>query len=297
MQSDAPSDTAKLIARSIVLLSHDKNLQSLVPDGEAAMLRQILAHIGPTNSFDRIVRNGFGRRMIFAAERVLLDGILVHYLARKRWIEMKVREALQRGVGQVVIVGAGFDLLAWRLSKEYSGVRFFELDHPSTQAAKREALHGSGINFIPVDLGQSSVSSALKHRDGFSEKEPTISVAEGLLMYLEETKVLKLLTELSAIANHDGGVIFTFMEKAENGSIQFRGEHPAIAWWLKHRQEPFRWGIPREELPAFLLDSNLAFPEVADHDVLRRVILKPLDLAERHLARGECLCSTIPSVT
>src|SRR5438132_13323966 len=44
----------------------------------------------------------------------------------------------QLSVRQVVILGAGYDTRAARLVR--AGVRFFEVDHPATQAAKRERL-------------------------------------------------------------------------------------------------------------------------------------------------------------
>ena len=63
--------------------------------------------------------------------------------------------ALDAGVGQVVIAAAGYDGRALRYARP--GVRWFELDHPSTQADKRERLGPPGhrpsdVAFVAADF-------------------------------------------------------------------------------------------------------------------------------------------------
>jgi methyltransferase (TIGR00027 family) len=292
MQESSPSDTARLIAKSILLMSREPRLAKLVPTGEPELLRRILSETGSMVWFDRVIGNRLGRMAIFWMERFLLDGIQLHYLARKRWIEMKVREAIAGGISQVVVVGAGFDLLAWRLADGFPTVEFFEIDHPATQRPKWEVLKGkTNFHFITADLSRVSVRQALEGCAAFSFERPAASVAEGLTMYLEEEKVSNLLRELGEIG---GELIFTFMRKSADGSIQFRNENPLVGWWLGRRQEPFKWGISREDLEGFLAGSSLKFLEFADHETLREVILAPLTIDHHSLARGECLCYCAP---
>lgn len=47
-------------------------------------------------------------------------------------IDRELERALDDGIAQVVIIGAGYDSRAWRLARD--GVRFIEVDHPATQA-------------------------------------------------------------------------------------------------------------------------------------------------------------------
>ena len=58
--------------------------------------------------------------------------------ARTRFFDEQVLAALDRGIRQVVIAGAGYDDRALRFRSP--GVRYFELDHPATQADKRRLL-------------------------------------------------------------------------------------------------------------------------------------------------------------
>src|SRR3954447_24591402 len=57
---------------------------------------------------------------------------------RTRWFDDATVEALDQGVGQVVIIGAGYDGRALRFGG--GDVRWIEVDHPSTQADKRRRV-------------------------------------------------------------------------------------------------------------------------------------------------------------
>lgn len=296
MRNDAPSDTAVLIAKSLLLLSRDERRSRLVHHGEAEPLDRMIRKAGGGPGFGWLTRHRAGRSLLFGIERMLLDGIQLHYACRKRWIEQRVREALAAGIRQVVVVAAGFDLLSWRLHREFPGVGFFELDHPATQRPKREALGDlPGLHFLPVDLSATGVREALAAHPSYDREEGSVCIAEGLLMYLEEDRVLALLSELADIASTPGSVIFTFMERASSGSIDFCGQNPLVTRWLAGKREPFQWGITREDLASFLAPAGLSAAAVADHDVLRNDMLTPAGLASFPLARGECICHGLPS--
>ncbi len=296
MRNDAPSDTAVLIAKSLLLLSRDERRRCLVHHEEAALLDRMIRKAGGGSAFSWLTRRHAGRTLLFGIEKLLLDGIQIHYACRKRWIERQVRGALAAGIRQVVVVAAGFDLLSWRLRGEFPGVRFFELDHPATQRPKREALGDlPGLHFLPVDLSATGVREALAAHLSYRVEEGSVCIAEGLLMYLEEDRVLALLSELADIASPAGSVIFTFMERDSSGSIDFRGQSPLIGRWLAGKREPFRWGIAREGIPAFLSRAAIQAAEVADHEVFREGILMPAGLGSFPLARGECVCHGLPS--
>jgi hypothetical protein len=98
------------------------------------------------------------------------------------------------------------------------------------------------------------------------------------------------LRNLTGLTRPATTVLFSFMVAGSDGAISFHGEHAAVGWWLRRQSEPFRWGITRAALPAFLGSCGLQLGTVADHDNLRDQILAPLGLARLRLARGECLC-------
>jgi|GEM_PF-232323 len=294
MQATRPSDTATLIARCILLASQDRKLRTLVGDEEPAVLRRILARGEGRDWITPTLKYAPARWFLLLIERILLSGIIPHYLARKRQIEGSVEQAIANGGKRIVILGAGFDTLAWRLHQKYPQVHFIELDHPATQKVKRQALgEAPNLHYRPIDLSTELPSSVLTEFSS-TTTEATTFVMEGLTMYLAPERVADLMKDLARTAGPTGSIVFTFMERDPQGSIGFRGENPLIARWLKIRKEPFLWGMARKELPNFLQENGIGHAELTDHDQLRHEQLLPRALANLPLARGELLCTATP---
>ena len=119
-----------------------------------------------------------------------------HLEARTRFFDDQVVAAIGRGTGQVVVLGAGYDDRALRFKT--AGVRFFEVDHPDTQSDKRRRLEhmgsgGSGPTLVPADFRVDDVGAALA-RAGHRAGQPTLVLAEGLLVYLDGATVVGLLS-------------------------------------------------------------------------------------------------------
>jgi len=294
MQNSRPSDTARLIARSIILASRDRKLRPLVAEGEAEAFDRILTSAYQRDWILRVLRLAVGRWVFLRAERFLLPGIITHYLVRKRQIEFVVRKAIKDGCKRLVVLGAGYDTLAWRLHREHPDVNFIELDHPATQQLKQGGLgNASNLCYRPVDFASQLPSSVLPELAKESSG-PTIFVIEGLTMYLPPTQVASLIQDLSVATEPNSRIVFTFMEDDGSGSIGFRGANPLVDRWLKARSEPFLWGISRSELPPFLKSNGAEFVELADHQILREKYLSPHRLDSMPLAEGELICTAAP---
>ena len=90
-------------------------------------------------------------------------------------------------VRQLVILGAGLDARAWRM-QELSDAVVFEVDHPATQAVKRErtaALRPAAreVRFVPVDFQRDALDEVLA-RAGHDAGVPTVFLWEGVVRYL-----------------------------------------------------------------------------------------------------------------
>ena len=285
MRSDKASNTARLIARSILLASHDPRLRELVAEGESEITARILEETGG-NLFSRLALYRIPRSLLLGLERAMLPGIIAHYLVRKRRIARAVRESLASGMKRVVVIAAGYDSLCARLKNGFPEVDFIEIDHPATQGAKRRALPEShNFRYIAADLSKESLSGH------FPLDFSAVIVIEGLTMYLEEEAVSEIFQKLAPAC---GTLIFTFMEKDENGSIAFRGQSPVVRAWLRKRGEPFLWGIARSELPSFLERCGFQCLEIIDDVQLRDEFLTSENLRNLPLARGECICVAQP---
>ena len=110
--------------------------------------------------------------------------------------------ALERGVRQIVILGAGYDGRALRFATP--GVTWFEVDHPATQSDKRARLAAlgaptRGIAFVPIDLNRDDLVRSLG-RVGYDQTSPSLFLIEGLLGYLPRATTERVLTDLRALA-------------------------------------------------------------------------------------------------
>jgi len=133
--------------------------------------------------------------MQFSAPEWLLPSIG----ARTRFVDDQVIRAIGSGTRQIVICGAGYDDRALRFRT--SGVRFFELDHPATQADKARLLRSidapaAGVTLAEADFRCDDVAALLR-RAGQDACLPTLFICEGLLVYLDRDTCHELLAALA----------------------------------------------------------------------------------------------------
>jgi methyltransferase (TIGR00027 family) len=128
---------------------------------------------------------------------------MARYLqSRTSFFDRVVINGLGRGVSQVAAIGAGYDGRAWRYAKP--GVRWFELDHPETQADKRLRLERlrldvRHVTFVALDLTGGGTNSALM-KSGWEPDAPSLMLCEGVAVYLEAAVLEMLLKDLRALA-------------------------------------------------------------------------------------------------
>ena len=123
--------------------------------------------------------------------------------ARTRYFDEYFRRAADAGVRQVVILAAGLDSRAYRLSWP-SGTTIFEVDQPQVLEFKREVLarHGDQPNAerreVAVDL-RDDWPQALRD-NGFDADRPSAWVAEGLMIYLPPEAQNQLYSGIDTLA-------------------------------------------------------------------------------------------------
>lgn len=122
---------------------------------------------------------------------------------RSRYAEDRLAEAVQQGARQYVVLGAGLDTFAYR--NPHRGLRVFEIDHPATQAWKREMLKARDIgvprtlSFAPVDFERQTLADGLR-RAGFQSKAPAFLSWLGVTVYLTREAVMDTLRTVAACA-------------------------------------------------------------------------------------------------
>lgn len=138
------------------------------------------------------------------------------FAARARFAEDAVAAAVATGVRQVVILGAGLDTFAYR--NTLPDLRVFEVDHPATQAWKRERLTAAGIDrpetltFVSVDFETQTLATRLES-SGFERTDPAVFVWLGVVFYLTPTAAHATLEYIAGQAGRVE-VIFDYLEPA-----------------------------------------------------------------------------------
>ena len=137
-----------------------------------------------------------------------------HVVLRSRFAEDRLQLAMQRGVRQYLILGAGYDTFIARQPEWARALRIVEVDRPAIQAQKRERLAEIGVavpenvRFVSIDFEAETLVEGLA-RQGVSLEEPTFFSWLGVTMYLTEPAIdAVLLTVASAPAGSE--IVFTF---------------------------------------------------------------------------------------
>ena len=123
--------------------------------------------------------------------------------ARTKYFDTYFRQAAEAGVRQVVILAAGLDSRAYRLSWP-DQTTIFELDRPQVLDFKREVLAEQGAKpnaerrEVAIDLRE-DWPQALRD-SGFDAAKPSAWIAEGLLIYLPADAEQQLFTGIDALA-------------------------------------------------------------------------------------------------
>ena len=211
-----------------------------------------------------------------AAERPAGRRMRIFIAARHRFAEDALAAAVERGVRQVVVLGAGLDTWAYRTPLA-DRVRIFEVDHPATQAWKRQRLDEAAIpapvslTFAPIDFEIQTLADGLAAA-GFDCGEQTFFTWLGVVPYLTAEAVW---STLSFIARLPGGahVVFDYSDPPDSLSPEMRRAHQKRAAHVRTLGEGWLTYFTREEILGKL--TSVGFTGIDD--------LGPPQLAARYV--------------
>jgi methyltransferase (TIGR00027 family) len=161
----------------------------------------------------------------FASEHPLAGIGRLFTAARSRIAEDALSGAVERGIRQIVILGAGLDTFALRNPHGARQIRIYEADHPATQAWKRQRLAEaqialpSSLIFVPVDFERDNLGEKLVAA-GFQRNSPAFFTWLGVVPYLTRDAIGRTLDYMSSI--QDSEVVFDYMEPPEALSEEVR---------------------------------------------------------------------------
>jgi len=156
-------------------------------------------------------------------------GDLGFIVARCRYMDDLLYEALDQGMQQLVILGAGFDSRAYRIDRIKDGVKVFEVDHPATQRAKVKKLARilgpdglpGYVRFVPIDFNCETLAARLP-QCGYSDRLKTLFIWEGVTPYLDAPAVDNTLAFVAQHSAPGSAIVFDFM--CEQPALQPKGD-------------------------------------------------------------------------
>lgn len=162
--------------------------------------------------------------------------------ARTRFAEDALAAAVEGGASQLVVLGAGLDTYAYRGALA-DRLRVFEVDHPATQAWKRQRLSDAGISlpptltFAPVDFEKETLSAGLEAA-GLDAAQQTFFTWLGVVPYLTEDAFW---STVIFIANLQGGahVVFDYSDPPDALPAELREIHDQRAARVAELGEPW----------------------------------------------------------
>src|SRR5215472_16660385 len=209
MKENEPSRTALIIARQ-----------------RAA--HQVLDH-------GSILYDPFAMKILREDEKDVLQFANAHPLAsigrlftaaRSSIAEDALSGAVERGIRQIVILGAGLDTFALRSPHSARQIRIYEADHPATLAWKRERLAEAqlalppSLILVPVDFERDDLGKTLVGA-GFQQNSPAFFTWLGVVPYLTQDAIGTTLDYMASIQNSE--VVFDYTEPPDALSGEMRG--------------------------------------------------------------------------
>jgi methyltransferase (TIGR00027 family) len=212
--------------------------------------------------------------------------IRLFFAVRSRFAEDSLAAAYRRGVRQAVILGAGLDTFALR--NPHPGLAVFEVDHPATQAWKRQCLAEAGLAlppslvFAPVNFEQEGLAQGLAAA-GFDAGKPAFFIWLGVMPYLTLPAIHATLDFASGAPEAE--IVFDYVEPLDRQTPEARARMEAAAARVAAAGEPWISYFEPAALAALLRDKD--FREVED--------LGPSDIAQRyfHTAPGDMVSAHV----
>lgn len=222
--------------------------------------------------------------------RVLLRRVIpttTYVLIRARFTDDRVLTAAERGVRQLVILGAGFDTFALRYPD--LGVQVFEVDLPASAALKRERLAAANIaipghlHFVEVDFERDPLDERLLAA-GFDRRAPAFFSWMGVTYYLVREAVTGTLTRITGLSAPGSELAFDYMNARECVPAEELALFDSLVRFVEKHGEPMitrfhpdsvvdqlgltgGWGVLQHEFPAAdpspYLGSRTDLPRVA----------------------------------
>jgi methyltransferase (TIGR00027 family) len=261
---DDPSRTAEMVCLFRASDQRRRPEERIVDDPYAKLF------LGPLTRAALMTLEATGRLGEIATEHA--PGLTTYVLTRHRFIDEQLVRALtnrDRAIGQVVLLGAGYDTRAYRFATEIGARTVFEVDFPSTSrrkaeivAEKRSELPAVEARRVEIDFLTEKLTDKLDAA-GFARGLRTFFIWEGVSMYLTRKAVQEALSTIRGISGPGSLIAMDFWHFLDSGDLTSTA-HNLSSSFLYVLGEPMTFSIHPEDVVPFLERNGYAVVDLAD---------------------------------
>jgi methyltransferase (TIGR00027 family) len=200
--------------------------------------------------------------------------------ARQRYAEDVLADAVALGVDQLVVLGAGLDTFGYR--NPYPRLRVVELDHPATQAWKRERLSAAEVGVpdrvthAPIDFERDSLDEVLG--SVVDATRPVLFWWLGVTPYLTLEAITATLSSLARLPH--SAVVLDHGAPNPDASDEARAWARARADRVAALGEPWISRFVPDDLARLLVECGFEHAHLEDEVALVRRLLDRPDPSE-----------------
>jgi methyltransferase (TIGR00027 family) len=256
------------------------------PEAERIISDPLAYPILPMSSRFWVRVSLMARDWIVAKTEQNAPGLWGSMMARKRYIDDVVTEAVGGSVDAVVNLGAGFDTRPFRLP-ELETVPVWEVDQSVNIEVKKDRLNViSGgvpehVTLVPIDFDREDLDTVLS-KHGCDSSMKTIFIWEGVTQYVTEPGI-RATMEYLATAPAGSRLVFTYTPKDFIDGENMYG-HEKIYRRMRVKDTIWHTGFDPEKIDGFLADYGWRVREHLGYDELGERYVRPTGRALRWMA-------------
>jgi methyltransferase (TIGR00027 family) len=224
-------------------------------------------------------RWGPARRLMIRGSEFTGPGLWANLACRKHFIDDKLKAALSdiKAIDAVVILGAGLDTRAYRLTRQVR-IPAFEVDLPVNVALKAKTVRRvlgelpRSVRLAPLDFEHDDLLTSLAEH-GYHTDYRAFFVCEGVTQYLTEDGVRRTLEGLRAAAP-GSRLVFTYVRRAFIDGTDRYGTR-TLYRNTRQRHQLWQFGLEPDEVAGFIGDYGWRLVEQAGPEEFVQRYVKP----------------------
>jgi methyltransferase (TIGR00027 family) len=220
------------------------------------------------------------RQLLLAWRERQAPGVQGSLLCRTRTIDDALGEALEQGVEQVVILGAGFDSRPYRIPG-IDRTSVFEVELPGPQKLKRERLIKalgripSHVVFVPIDFERQKLEDVMEEVN-FRTGIQTFFIWEGVTQYITADAVDDTLRYVARVGGAGSEIVFTYiLRRIITGEDRSQAEERIVSFAARVGS-PWKFGFDPDEVDKYLAARGLSLIEEPGAQEWRTRYLEPI---------------------